>query len=149
MYFYNISETTLRKIHQNTTFTTIEPSYTRVFSKTKPEADEISQYFIYTKRQNETKSGENFRKFAKTDYFLYKFVQSQQHDKYAFDTLKTPLVKDFITGEIVGKENVFLNFDTPETLDEQLSEIYGLTVGDRNLMNNIAGLWKSKLLLSV
>lgn len=150
MYFYNISETTLKKIHEDNTLVSIEAIYTKTYFKTKPEGRELSQYFVYSRRENETQAGINFRKFAKTDYFLYKFLKSHKYDyDFVADTIKTPLINNFATGEIKDKPGVFLNFGEPETLDEQLAKIYGLTVKDRDLMNSIAGLWKSKLLLNV
>ena len=55
---------------------------------------------------------------------------------------------DFETGEIVDKPGTFLDFDIPETLDDQLAEIYGLTVEEQELMKNSIKPWKDKLSLT-
>lgn len=150
MYFYNISDRTLKEIHEDNTLVSIEPSYTRAYFKNKPEANELSQYFIYSRRENETQAGENFRKFAKTDYFLYKFLKSHKYDyDFVADTIKTPLINDFTTGEIKDKPDVFLNFDEPETLDDQLAKIYGLTTEQKEAIKLIVEPWKNDLLTKV
>lgn len=55
---------------------------------------------------------------------------------------------DFATGEIKDKPGVFLNFDNPETLDEQLAGIYGLTKEEQELMKSSIKPWKDKLSLT-
>lgn len=55
---------------------------------------------------------------------------------------------DFVTGEIVDKPGVRLDFSKPETLDDQLAEIYGLSDGDRVLISSKIRRWRDKLSLS-
>lgn len=52
---------------------------------------------------------------------------------------------DFATGEIKDKPETFLDFDSPETLDEQLAKIYELTEEEQELMAKSIKPWKDKL----
>lgn len=52
---------------------------------------------------------------------------------------------NFFTGEIYDKPGVFLDFGSPGTLDEQLSNVYGLTDEERHTMVKDLKLWKNKV----
>ena len=55
---------------------------------------------------------------------------------------------NFATGEIIDKPGVKLDFSKPETLDDQLAKIYGLTDEDRELITSSIRPWKDKTSLT-
>jgi len=51
----------------------------------------------------------------------------------------------FATSEILDRPGTFLDFSKPETLDDQLAEIYELTEEERELMRKNLKPWKDKV----
>lgn len=87
----------------------------------------------------------NTVRYLKTDFvnFLISILSISQNSPrgvYKF----VPDV-DFATGEIIDKKGVFLDFNQPETLDQQLAAIYGLTVQEVNLIENCIKPWADKI----
>lgn len=86
----------------------------------------------------------NCLRYLKTDLagFLLGVVTPTQ-DATRNNYRLIPLV-DFATGKVLDKE-VFLNFEKPETLDDQLAEIYGLTEDEREIIGKDLKPWVSKV----
>lgn len=86
----------------------------------------------------------NMIRYMKTELSSYMYgVLTPTHDATKANYALIPLV-NFSTGEILDKSGVFLNFDSPETLDDQIAEAYGFTDGDRDLMTRDVKPWKSR-----
>lgn len=83
--------------------------------------------------------------YIKTDFVTFligitQLTQNSSSKNYAL----IPDV-DFVTGEIKDKPGAFLNFEKPETLDTQLSEIYKLNKTEQKLIKQSIKPWKNKL----
>lgn len=86
--------------------------------------------------------------YLKTDFATFLFgTLTPTQDAYRKSYALIPEV-DFSTGEIIDKPGVFLDFDNPDTLDAQLSEIYELSEFERNLIHKSIKPWKNKLSLT-
>jgi len=144
MYFYNINEDVLKDIYENRTLVLLYPVYTRTYAKNGIDRTELSQYMIYGKNHSETQEASNFRKLAKTDCFLYEFLKSRKYDFENYKS-KTPLINDFLTGEVKDRPGVFLNFDNPDTLNDQIAEICHLTMEEQEIMREVVKPWRDKL----
>lgn len=107
----------------------------------------LQGYFIQEISYGETNEGRNFRAFTKTNWFIYDFLFEIYVTEDYIEKVETPLV-NFKTGRIEDKPGVFLNFNSSETLDEQLANIYELTVEEQELMKNSIKPWKDKLSLT-
>lgn len=83
--------------------------------------------------------------YIKTDFvnYLHSLLTVSQNTAVK-NTLTVPLL-DFSTGEILDKPGTFLDFSKPETLDDQLAEIYGITEEEREFMRKDLKPWKDKV----
>lgn len=82
--------------------------------------------------------------YMKTDFFVFlQTVASVTHNSTRRSYRYIPSV-NFDTGEILDKPGTFLDFLSPETLDDQLAAIYNLTEDERNLMTKELKPWKDK-----
>lgn len=81
-----------------------------------------------SQNQDVSQIGKNFIKLAKTDFFEFNFENF--NSKYMIDI---PLI-DFKDGFILtgDKAGIALNFNSPETLDEQLANIYELSSAEKS-----------------
>lgn len=97
----------------------------------------IQQFLLY-------KEAQNCLMYMKTDFatFLFGVIAVTQDATKKFYKLIPDI--DFKTGEIKDKPGTFLNFDKPETLDEQLAKIYELTEEEQQLMKDSIRPWKDK-----
>lgn len=113
------------------------------------EENEIcSSSFIQLISATSKKSSENCLIYLKTNFattIFGIFCHTQTSTKRCY-----ALIPDvnFETGEIKDKPGVFLDFEKPETLDEQLAEIYELDEDDQKLMASSIRPWKDKLSLT-
>ena len=105
----------------------------------------LADSFLKVGSFSDKKQAENALRYIKTDFasFLLAIITPTQNTTRANYRL-VPLV-DFSTGEILDKPGTFLDFNKPETLDDQLAEIYGLTEEERELMRKDLKPWKDKI----
>lgn len=106
----------------------------------------LEKYSIYQSDNYNYWSVETDRvkKLFNTDFFVYDFLFDLGDFQDYIAKVDTPLI-DFATGEIKDKPGTFLDFDSPETLDEQLAKIYELTEEEQELMAKSIKPWKDKL----
>lgn len=90
----------------------------------------------------------NCVRYLKTDFatFLIGVITPTQHALRRVYALIPNI--DLVTGEILDKPGVFLDFTSPESLDEQLSEIYELSEDDKALIERSIKPWADKLSVS-
>lgn len=86
--------------------------------------------------------------YTKTDFvtFLFGAIAITQDATKKFYVLIPDI--DFKTGEVKDRQSIFLDFNKPETLDEQLVEFYGLTVDESELMKSSIRPWRDKFSLT-
>lgn len=87
----------------------------------------------------------NLLRYLKTDFvsFLLSLALiSNDVSRKSFYLIPTV---DFKTGEILSKPGCFLNFNEPETLDEQLFKFYDLTENEIKIVQKGLRPWKNKV----
>lgn len=91
----------------------------------------------------------NTVRYLKTDFinFLMAILSPTQHSYRSVYAL-VPNV-DFNTGEIIDRKGTFLDFNSPDTLDEQLYKIYSITDEQKNMIVTSIKPWKEKLLTGI
>lgn len=90
----------------------------------------------------------NCVRYVRTDFvtFLIGVITPTQHALRRVYSL-VPNV-DFITGEILDRPGTLLDFSKPESLDNQLAEIYELSEDDKKLIAGSIKPWQDKLSVS-
>lgn len=87
----------------------------------------------------------NCLRYIKTDFALFCFAVLVNTQNTTSASYKLVPNVNFKSGEILDKPGKFLDFNKPETLDEQLVKIYDLTKGEVKLMFEDLKPWKDKL----
>lgn len=118
------------------------PRQDRIFIGDRGEACSFS--FIRIGNFQSPEEARNCLLYLKTDFsnFLFGIITPTQ-DALRSSYALIPNV-NFATGEILDKPGTFLDFNKPETLDDQLAEIYGLSEEERELMTKDLKPWKDK-----
>ena len=144
---YVISESDLIELHRNKSLVSIGYSWVRIMG---------DKFVYYVHVFDGTPSlydifPEKLKNLLCTDFYTYEFLNyynayDEVNNTEYITKVKTPYINE--TGEIIDKPGTFLDFDKPETLDEQLAEIYDLTAEEQELMKNSIKPWKDKLSLT-
>lgn len=93
------------------------------------------------KSRDEAVNAIKFYKTTFTSFLIGIRIPAHIMSRHTYSAV--PLV-DFSTGEILDKPGVFIDFSKPETLDDQLAEIYNLSEAERTLMAKGLRPWKDK-----
>ena len=88
---------------------------------------------------------QNCLRYLKSDFCNFLLGARLVATDVAPDRYSAIPLLDFSTGAILDRPGTFLDFSKPETLDDQLAEIYELTEEERELMRKNLKPWKDKV----